>query len=163
MKFLADCMLGKLTRWLRILGYDVKYLNNAEDKELVEIALKGRRVLLTRDYDLSNRARALGAESFCIKGVDEIDELFEMKEEFKIELDVDTDNSRCPKCNAEIAAVPKDKVENRIPESTARFYNEFWICADCDQIYWQGSHWKRILETLNKVKNKIETSMIENV
>ncbi len=163
MKFLADSMLGKLTRWLRILGYDVKYLNDAEDKELMEIALKERRVLLTRDYDLSKRAHALGAESFCIKGVGEIDGLFEMKEGFNIDLDVDTENSRCPKCNAKIIGVPKDKIWNRIPESTARFHNEFWICTDCGQIYWQGSHWKRILETLNKVKTKVELSKIENV
>ena len=64
MKFLADGMLGKLSRWLRILGHDVKYSNALEDRELLVIAKKERRILLTKDLELCQRFAAKGLEAF---------------------------------------------------------------------------------------------------
>ena len=68
MKFLADGMLGKLARWLRMLGHDVIYLVEFDDSELLELAKKEERVLLTKDLDLYKRAIGRGLDSYYVEG-----------------------------------------------------------------------------------------------
>ncbi len=152
MKFLADGMLGKLTRWLRMLGYDVEYFNDLDDDQLVKKAGGDRRILLTRDMQLYRRASVRGVQAFLVEGQKEAEKLAEMARRFHIRLEIDIDNSRCPKCNSKIGPVSKREVEAKIPESTARFYADFWVCRGCGQIYWQGSHWKKIGKTLNEAR-----------
>jgi len=67
LKFLTDGMLGKLTRWLRMLGLDVEYTGSMDDKELIQEAKKENRILLTRDVELYRQAVAKGAEAFLIE------------------------------------------------------------------------------------------------
>ncbi|MEJ2242600.1 MAG: DUF5615 family PIN-like protein [Candidatus Bathyarchaeota archaeon] len=67
MKFITDGMLGKITRWLRMLGHDVNYFRSTDDKKLVELAKKEKRVLLTRDRELVKRAKGLGAEAVLVE------------------------------------------------------------------------------------------------
>jgi len=147
-KFLADGMLGKLTRWLRMLGCDVKYENNLDDDELVIIAAEENRVLLTRDTQLFGRANKNNVKAYLINSRSETEKLVEMAQQFSIKLEIDADSSRCPKCNAMLRPVPKVEVAKRIPEATLRQQEEFWECSGCGQIYWHGSHWQKILRTL---------------
>jgi len=156
LKFLADGMLGKLTRWLRIIGCDVKYFNDLDDEELISISVKENRVLLTRDTELFRRAISKGAAAFFVEGRDEIEKLAEIGKHFNVNLEINVENSRCPKCNARIRSVSKSAVENRVPPATFRFYDEFWECPRCGQIYWQGSHWKKINRTLLEARNRME-------
>ena len=156
MKFLADGMLGKLTRWLRMIGCDVKYFNDLDDEELINISIKENRVLLTRDIELFRRAVSKGADAFFVKGRNEIEKLAEISEHFNVKLEINVENSRCPKCNARIRPVSKSNVEGKVPPATFRIYNEFWECPCCGQIYWQGSHWKKINRTLFEARNKMK-------
>ena len=73
-----------------------------------------------------------------------------------LSFEVDVTVSRCPKCNTRIKPVSKDKVVNKIPQKTSSYYNEFWICPNCEQIYWQGAHWERIGKTLRNAKQALE-------
>ena len=151
MRLLCDGMLGRLTRWLRMLGYDTKYLKVLDD-ELIEVAEREHRILLTRDLMLYKRARAHGVRAFLVKGENEAEKLADLAKNLNIKLDMDPSRSRCPKCNSEIKSVRKEDIINKIPEMTARFHEEFWICKGCGQIYWRGSHWKRIMKTLIEAK-----------
>ena len=156
LKFLADGMLGKLTRWLRMMGCDVKYFNDLDDDELIRISIKENRVLLTRDIELIRRAASKGVDAFFVEGRDEIERLAEISEHFNVKLEINVENSRCPKCNARIHPVSKSRVEKRVPPATLRFYDEFWECPRCGQIYWQGSHWKKITRTLLEARKKMK-------
>jgi len=156
LKFLADGMLGKLTRWLRMIGCDVKYFNDLDDEELIGISVKEDRVLLTRDIELFRRAILKGASAFFVEGRDEIEKLAEIGEHFNLNLEINVENSRCPKCNAKIHPVSKSEVKERIPSATFRLYNEFWECPSCGQIYWQGSHWRKINRTLLEARRKMK-------
>jgi uncharacterized protein with PIN domain len=60
--------------------------------------------------------------------------------------------SRCPKCNVQVKPIPKEKVADKVEKSTFAYYNEFWECPKCGQIYWQGAHWTRIRKTLETAK-----------
>ena len=157
MKFIADGMLGKLTRWLRMLGQDVKYSNQFEDDELIVTAKKEHRVLLTRDSELHKRAVGKGVDAFYVEIRTEAEKLAELAKRFDIPLTIDLKHSRCPRCNTKIRPTPKEKLAGKVEKNTLIYYDEFWKCPNCGHIYWQGAHWGRIRATLEKAKKFRET------
>ena len=155
-------MLGKLTRWLRMLGHNVKYSNKLDDAQLIMIAEKETRILLTRDLQLYQQATAKGVDAFYLEGKTETEKLAETAKRFKIKLEMDMTMSRCPKCNAQVKTISKEKVADRVDKSTFAYRNEFWECPKCGQIYWQGAHWTRIRETLEKAKEILKKDQKKN-
>ena len=149
-------MLGKLTRWLRMLGHDVEYSRSLEDGAIIDRAKAEQRILLTRDVRLYQQAMNLRLIAFLVEGSTEAEKLAELARRFNISLELDVAVSRCPKCNSRISTVPKEEVLNSIPEATATYYDEFWKCPGCGHIYWQGSHWKRIEKTLTDAKENLQ-------
>jgi len=156
LKFVTDGMLGKLTRWLRMLGHDVIYTGSMDDKELIKKAKDEKRILLTRDLELYRQAIARGSETFLIESSNQTANLAKLAKRFKFQLEIDVEVSRCPKCNTQIKPASKASVIERIPETTASNYDEFWKCPGCNQIYWRGAHWKRIEKTLTEAKRTLE-------
>lgn len=156
MKFIADGMLGKLARWLRMLGHDVKYSTELDDCKLVAVAKKEKRILLTRDLELYQQAIAKGIDSFYLEGETEEERLAELAKRFSIELAIDMAKSRCPKCNARVRPIAKEEVEKRVEKNTFEHYGDFWECRKCGQIYWQGAHWVKIGKTLSSARKKID-------
>ena len=156
MKFIADGMLGKLTRWLRLLGYDVEYSNKMDDAQLIRIAKKEQRILFTRDLELYQQATAKGVDAFYLEGKTEAEKLAHLAKRFNIKLEIDMATSRCTKCNTQVKPTSKEKVADKVEKSTFSYYNEFWECPKCGQIYWQGAHWTKIRKTLEAAKEKLE-------
>jgi uncharacterized protein with PIN domain len=149
LKFVVDGMLGKLARWLRMLGHNAKYARDLDDEILVKIAKTEKRVLLTRDSELYKRALSKHAEAFFVEGENAAERLAFLSTHFGIDLKFSPSISRCPKCNAKIKPATKEEIGNKIPRSTQTFYEEFWECPKCGKVYWQGAHWKKIAETLS--------------
>jgi uncharacterized protein with PIN domain len=145
-------MLGKLTRWLRILGHDVKYSSKMDDAQLITISKKERRILLTRDLELYKQATAKGIDTFYLEGQTGEEKLARLADRFDIDLNIDMATSRCPKCNTRVKPIPKEKVMNSVEKNTFAHYNEFWKCPKCGQIYWQGAHWVGLKRTLEKTR-----------
>ncbi len=152
MKFIIDGMLGKLARWLRLLGHDVTYSTKLNDFELINIAKKEKRVILTRDLRLYKNALSRDLEAFYIEGRTKAEKLANLGNRFNISLDVNMENSRCPRCNAQIIMAPKEKIKDKVQKNTFSHYDEFWKCLYCGKVYWQGAHWKGILETLEEAR-----------
>jgi len=92
-----------------------------------------------------------------VEGREGAEKLAKLARRFNLNLEMDVEASRCPKCNTKIKVVPKEKVKGKVPEKTFVHYNMFWECPKCGQIYWQGSHWNRIEETLRKARKFFET------
>jgi uncharacterized protein with PIN domain len=157
LKFVTDGMLGKLTRWLRMLGHDVEYSRSDDDRKLVEKAKSEKRVLLTRDFKLYQQAMTQGVDVVLVEAATGAEKLADLARRFDFNLEIDVTVSRCPKCNAKIKPVSKGLVIDRVPKATSTHYNEFWECSGCGQIYWQGAHWKRIEKTLKEAKKTLET------
>jgi uncharacterized protein with PIN domain len=155
LKFVTDGMLGKLTRWLRILGYNVEYTGSMDDRELIQKAKKEYRVLLTRDVELYRQAIAKGAEAFLIENPNQTANLASLANRFNLRLEVNVKVSRCPKCNGTIRTVSKTEIAEKIPATTSSNYNEFWQCKQCGQVYWRGAHWNRIEETLDEARKAL--------
>jgi len=157
MKFLCDGMLGRFSRWLRLLGYDVEYLSDVSDNRLIEAAKKERRTLLTCDLQLYRLSVARGVETYLVEGKTEAERLARISERFKIKLDVDTKISRCPACNSRIKPVKKEHLKGKIPPSVLKNYRKFWVCKGCGKIYWQGGHWRLIHKMLREAKRVSKT------
>jgi hypothetical protein len=146
MKLLLDGMLGRLAKWLRLLGYDTAYFPDLDDNELVRLARAQGRILLTRDRELTRR-RGLS----CL--LVESDELEEQIQQVISELDLETEQpfSRCPVCNTPLQKVEKRLVKERVPPYVFRTQENFSLCPKCDRIYWQGSHWSKIRQAITRM------------
>lgn len=154
MKFLADGMLGKLARWLRMLGQDVVYSTKLSDNELLGLAKAEGRVLLTRDFELYKRAVGRGLEGVYVDGRRESDQLSEVAKRYGLALEVNMDRSHCPLCNTKLQPADKEQLKNLLEPNTYRYYDRFWRCPNCGQVYWQGAHWKQIIGTLMRAQQK---------
>lgn len=152
LRFVTDGMLGKLTRWLRMLGHDVEYADSMDDKQLILKAKEENRILLTRDVELFKRAIARGVEAFLVESPNQTANLSDLSKRFGFKLEIDVTISRCPKCNSKLKSVAKASVMDRLFETTASNYNEFWQCQQCGQVYWRGTHWKKIEKTLEQAR-----------
>lgn len=148
-------MLGKLARWLRMLGNDVEYNKSDEDTKLLELAKSEKRVLITRDTALHQQASKHGVKNVLVKSVNMVDNLTLLAKQFNFDLKIDMELSRCPKCNGMLEAVSKNYVIDEIAEGTSVCYDEFWKCNSCGQIYWQGAHWNQIQSTLERANRKL--------
>ncbi len=156
MKFLADAMLGKLTHWLRMVGQDVLYSVEFDDSELLALAKKEERILLTKDFELYKRAFVKGLDAYYVEGATESERLAEVAKRYNLPLTVDMDKSHCPICNTKLAVALKEQLKEELEKNTYTYYDKFWKCPNCGQIYWQGAHWNQINDTLSQAKAKLE-------
>jgi uncharacterized protein with PIN domain len=152
LEFIVDGMLGKVARWLRMLGYDTKYVNDMGDDDILKVALDEGRIILTRDYQLFRKANMHRIKAIFVEGDSHIEKLANISKQLNIRLEIDINKSRCPKCNAKIRVIGKEDIEDKIPKTTFKIYNDFWICTGCGQIYWRGSHWKKINSSLSQAR-----------
>jgi len=139
-----------------MMGHDVEYSNSMDDSELLTIATKDHRILLTRDFDLYRHAVAKEVDAFYVEGQTEQERLAELAARFDIRLEIDMATSRCPKCNTQVKPVSKREVASRVEKNTFEHYTEFWECPHCGQIYWQGAHWTKIKETFRTAEQSLQ-------
>ena len=158
MHFLLDGMLGKLTRWLRMIGCEATYLNNCEDSELLTLAKRDSLTLLTSDQELFRAAASRGIECYLVEGRTEAERLAALADRYKLNLRIDTTISRCPVCGSRLSETPRDQVEGAVPPATFKVHQTFWSCnnPECGKVYWQGSHWNKIEQTLQTARNILE-------
>jgi uncharacterized protein with PIN domain len=143
---IADGMLGRLAKTLRMLGFDVAYDPFIADDELIRRAKGERRVLLTRDTGVVRR-RGLPRHVFVAS--DHVGEqLAQVAQELGLRLDKDAAFTRCTVCNAELDAVTKDLVRDDVPPYVFATQERFARCRGCGRIYWRGTHVERMERTL---------------
>lgn len=157
MKFIADVMLGKLARWLRILGYDVAYDPYAEDEELVARAVTEGRILLTKDRHLVERWRKkLRQHGYLLLTSDD---WREQLKETVLHFGLDIHNhrmTRCPECNGVLEEVPKESVRYKVPFYVFSVHEHFSKCSQCGKIYWAGSHYERMNSALDQIMDELQ-------
>jgi uncharacterized protein with PIN domain len=155
MKFVADCMLGRLAKWLKILGFDVVYFSVAEDRDLMDISRRENRVLLTRDSGLIEKNRKQKNRLFVASENWE-EQIVQVLDEYALWDEV-RPNSRCLECNRALKPLPKSRAGNLVAPYILEHARSFALCPGCGRVYWQGSHYtdmeagiERILGRRNK-------------
>ncbi|MCP4727678.1 MAG: Mut7-C ubiquitin/RNAse domain-containing protein [bacterium] len=140
-RFILDVHLGKLARYLRILGFDTLYTNNYDDPEIVKIASEEKRIILTRDVDLLKNGDV--THGYWIRSQKPAMQLNEVIRRYHLETSFSPFN-RCINCNGVIKQVSKDSVLDRLEPKTKKYFEEFYRCITCGRIYWKGSHYKKM-------------------
>ncbi len=146
--FLADAHLGKLSRLLRLLGFDTAYANNCRDKELIAWADAEERIILTRDKALLKHSAV--THGYCVRSVDSTQQAKEVLQRFDL-FEQTHPFARCPSCNGEIRQVEKEEVLSRIPPKTAAWLDDYSICTNCGKLFWKGTHYQRLESQLKEI------------
>jgi len=140
-RFIIDANLGRLARYLRLLGFDTLYRNNYPDQEIARIAQQDRRIVLTRDRALLQHKSI--THGYFVRS----DKPREQVKEILARLDL-YDHARpftrCMRCNGEMEDVAKDAVDHQLQPRTRQYYDHFRRCTACGQAYWRGSHFERM-------------------
>ncbi|HDR72812.1 MAG TPA: hypothetical protein ENN85_02710 [Methanoculleus sp.] len=158
-RFLADRMLGTLTRYLRFMGFDVLSANSLrpgsrrEDTTLLEIAGRGQRILLTRDRELARR----GADrAVLIESEDVLDQVRQLVRAGLIDPDIRLRMRRCSLCNACLRRASEEEITRTEYAPAERTGLVFYWCPRCRKLYWMGSHGRNLSERLDGVRTFVQ-------
>ena len=144
--FTVDRTLGKLAKWLRILGFDARY----EPGQLISRkadAEQRRRVFLTR----MRQPGDVGQEVFVVRSDRVPDQLEEVATAFGLEPQHFRPFSRCIRCNEPVVEVDRERVRGRVPDYVWQSHSAFYTCERCGRIYWPGSHAGRTLQIIQEL------------
>jgi len=149
-RFLCDPSLGGLARWLRAAGYEAQVDEKVPGHRLPDEALQRGLVLLTTEAEVLERRIVVSGKLVVVW----VPSALTMKEQLRMvmrDLDLGRRDSRCMSCGGVLVPTPKEDVAPRIPPRTAKWLDEYFVCAECDRLFWQGTHWQRIAKTLEEV------------
>jgi uncharacterized protein with PIN domain len=155
-RFACDAMLGRLARWLRLLGYDTFYSSEIEDDELLKACSGGDLILITRDVEFFKRAVSYGIRAKLLQGNSFENQFAEVVESFGLDLRITPDGSRCPSCNGLIRIVDKEEIKNKVSMNTLNSYDSFFICTNCGQVYWMGRMWRSMIRICETIRKKLQ-------
>jgi uncharacterized protein with PIN domain len=149
-KFTCDAGLGGLARWIRAAGYESIWKSESDDAELIREAERMNSTLITTDTMMMERGvlRDGSLPAVCLPSS------LKCSEQLAVlvgELGLKQCEPRCMACGGELCRVPKETVAERIPPRTALWLNDYFVCAQCHQLFWHGTHWKKIAAQLEKL------------
>ena len=148
MKFILTRELGRLARWLRILGYDAVYFKEDKPSSFIIEALRDDRIILTRNHRLGSSG---GVRVILIEKEKIQEQIPEVLQKLGLEVKKEQMFSRCILCNSELVSLDKKKIRDRVPEYVFNTQNNFLTCPQCLRIYWQGTHWGNVENTLKEM------------
>jgi uncharacterized protein with PIN domain len=141
-RFICDSSLGGLARWLRAAGYEAEWLESGGADELLRRAQANSATVLTTDSRLMERSVIRGGEVRAEWLPSDLPRTGQLRMLMR-DLSLKVRSPRCMSCGAELRAVPKEEVADRIPPRTAKWKDEYFVCSGCDRLFWQGTHWRR--------------------
>ncbi len=148
-KFIVDHNVGKLTKWLRMMGYDAVFFNGSNDSHMVTRALAEDRVILTRDTQIMKRKVITDGRVKAILIAS--DEPVVQMRQVTQTLDLDyrfRPFSLCLECNRPLEERSKEQVKDRVPPYVFRTQKQYMECPECHRIYWRGTHWEAMTREL---------------
>src|SRR5512137_1885761 len=149
MKFIADSSLGRLSKWLRILGYDTVYWRGVADRVFLRKAEREGRAVLTRRKDVL--ARQQPGLVLCVQNDRVEDQLVEVLGKLGLEPEPDKLFTLCLRCNESLKAAKPEEVRSLVPDYVFRTQREFRLCPGCGVVFWPGTHRERALSTLRRI------------
>ena len=139
--FFVDAMLGNIAKKLRLMGFDTKYSSDIEDESLIQVAAQENRIVISRDMDLVRSSKKNKIIAIHIQGETEIDQFHEIMDNLNLKkVEINGDKARCPNCNSETETIDKNNINQNLPDKVLEYNEKFWICRNCNQIFWEGTH-----------------------
>ena len=151
-KFIVDLNVGKLAKRLRMLGYDTLFINGLDDNELVRIALKEGRILLTKDSGILRRGVVFTGKIkvVLIEADDVREQLRQVVQTLHLEPNSDP-FSLCLECNKPLISREREEVRDLVPPYVFQTQEQYMQCPGCHRIYWRGTHWQRMNQELEEL------------
>ncbi len=149
-KFIVDCNVGKLTKWLRLMGYDAQFFDGSDDSQLVAVAQAEGRVILSRDTRIMKRRVITSGQLKAIliqsdepeRQIRQVIDALGLDCQFK-------PFTLCLECNQPLVERSKGEVEDLVPPYVFRTQSQFRQCPNCRRIYWRGTHWRAMTKKLD--------------
>ena len=157
-RFILDVHLGKLARFLRMLGFDAAYNRDWDDVTIIDLSLQQQRIILTRDLGVLKQSRV--THGYWLRH----DEPQQQLQEVLLALDLFRQLqpfTRCMDCNGRIHPVDKAVIRGQIDPEIFQRFREFWQCQDCMKIYWRGSHYEHMLRQIGKLSRELHRHSAE--
>ncbi len=153
MKFIVDNNVGKLAKWLRMMGYDTLFFDGSDDWEMIMTALAEGRVILTRDTQIMKRGVVTSGrlKAILIKSDEPEQQMRQVVETLKLDCQSGL-FTICLECNQPLKESSKQQVRDRVPPYVFQTQNQYVECPACHRIYWRGTHWQAMTKTLEKFR-----------
>ncbi len=145
--FIADCHLGKLAKYLRLMGFDTLYFPQMEDNDLIALAIEQNRIILTRDRALSERPNI---PVLFLEHKETAQQLRSLIRHYQL-TEHPVPFSRCIVCNTPLQIIDKSEIIEKVPEKVQKHFSTFEYCNRCDRIYWKGDHYRRMQQFLENI------------
>ena len=143
-------MLGSLAKWLRIFGFDTVYPDaTTNDDSVMQIAKEEKRLLISRDKELLQRAKKAQIPFLEIQTTNLTEQLTQVLT--TIPLDEKSILTRCILCNTPLLSVEKKDIKKHIPEKVFKTRDDFWLCPFCHKYYWMGTHYENMMGKIKKL------------
>ncbi len=150
-KFIVDNNVGKLAKWLRMMGYDTLFFNGSNDSRMIAIALAEGRIVLTKDTQIMKRGVITKGRIKAILPQSDEPELQMHQIRDSLSLDCQFKPfSICLECNQPLEEKSKEQVKGLVPSYVFQTQNQYMQCPRCHRIYWRGTHWHKMREKLSK-------------
>ena len=151
-RFVADGHLGGLMRNLRLLGFDVVYSQEADDRQLLDVMAREDRALLTRDRRLL--MHGIVQHGYWPRSQNPHEQTIEVVRRFDLS-ELIAPFTRCLRCNAPLEAAAKADIINKLEPLTKIHYDQFRRCPGCQQIYWSGSHFAKLQKRIEEIRSRV--------
>ena len=148
-KFICDVHLGKLARYLRMVGFDVYYNNDLLDEKIVGISLAEKRAILTKDKGILKRNEV--THGYYVRNVKVEEQAKEIINRFDLHKEL-KEFTRCLECNLELTKIAKKEIAGNLPPKVNQSQNEFYKCPGCGKLYWKGTHYQKMLSFVQQMK-----------
>lgn len=151
MKFVIDTNVGRLARWLRMMGYDAVLFHELDDGLMVKLALMQGRIIITKDSEFMKR-RAITShrvKAVLVSGDDPDSQMQKVISELKLNTHFKP-FSRCLECNAVLLPRDRDGIEGEVPPRVYEKQEQYMECPTCHRLFWQGTHWEDMCRKLQQ-------------
>jgi uncharacterized protein with PIN domain len=155
MKFIVDANVGKLAKWLRLMGYDARFFDGKDDSEMILIAFHEERVVLTRDTHVmewgivsSGRVKAV-----LVQADEPAVQIRQVLRQLKLDAEFKP-FTVCLECNEPLRDIDKSAVRDRVPPYVFETQDRFVECPRCRRVYWKGTHWQAMLKKLEEINER---------
>jgi hypothetical protein len=145
-----DSHLGRLAAYMRMLGLDTLYNSDYRDDDLARISSREERIVLTRDVGVLKRN--LITHGYWVRAMIPRQQVMEVVRRFAL-ASLIVPFRRCVHCNGVLRTTSKSSVLHRLLPETQQHFDEFYVCASCNQIYWKGSHYRRMCHFIDLIRS----------
>ena len=151
-RFIVDSNVGKLAKWLRMLGYDAVFFEGDDDAYMIDRALKESRVILTRDTQIMKRGVITGGrlKAILIDSDEPESQILQVIEALHLDFQSRT-FTICLECNQPLEERSKEEVKEHVPPYVFKTQTQYMECPVCHRIYWRGTHWQAMLRKLERL------------